>query len=359
MKLSVAEARRVLLATAGPADGALSDLLTRCAAVQVDPIDRIGTNADLVTFARTTDGQRGDVYALHGFEHFAKEWCRLPPEAFPYYREQAALTPTWRHTNRMRALTDDMLDAVLAEVEARGPCTPGDLNDHGALQARAGVWSGSGKVGTVALKVLALRCRLVVVGRRKKARVYDTPERALPTVADRVAPGPFLPWAVTERVRACGLLSSAAGPWWSMIREATRDGTVASLVEAGTIQPVSIEGSRRTWYLQPAALEALDRTGDRMRLLGPLDPLMWNRELVEHLFGFPYRWEVYKPAAERTWGYYVVPLLHRGALVGRLEGHVEDGRLVVARVWREAPDFDDDALEAALVDHADRLGVAR
>ena len=73
-----------------------------------------------------------------------------------------------------------------------------------------------------------------------------------------------------------------------------------------------------------------------MRILAPLDPLMWDRPLVQHATGFEYLWEVYKPAAQRRWGYYVCPLLYRGRLAGRVEARRRDGDVVVEQVWREA-----------------------
>jgi uncharacterized protein YcaQ len=94
-----------------------------------------------------------------------------------------------------------------------------------------------------------------------------------------------------------------------------------------------------------------------MRILGPLDPLLWDRDLVRTVFEFEYRWEVYKPANERRWGWYVVPLLHRGLLVGRLEGRAVGTTLAIERVWRErGADFDEDALDAALDRHAVACG---
>jgi len=73
-----------------------------------------------------------------------------------------------------------------------------------------------------------------------------------------------------------------------------------------------------------------------MRILGPLDSLIWDRKLVEHAFGFEYIREVYKPADQRRWGYYVCPILHRGQLVGRFEGRVVQGKLEVLGLWKEA-----------------------
>src|SRR5690606_1680953 len=100
------------------------------------------------------------------------------------------------------------------------------------------------------------------------------------------------------------------------------------------------------------------RFGDddgRMRVLGPLDALLWDRALVRHAFEFEYIWEVYKPAARRRWGYYVCPLLHDGQLVGRFEGQRDErGQLRVEQLWRERP-FDEDAWRAAF----ERLAAAQ
>lgn len=95
-----------------------------------------------------------------------------------------------------------------------------------------------------------------------------------------------------------------------------------------------------------------------MRVLGPLDPLLWDRKLVRHAFGFDYVWEVYKPSSERRFGWYVCPLLHEGQLVGRIEARVTDGALVVERLWREeGRRIDEDALSLSLERHALACGV--
>ena len=116
---------------------------------------------------------------------------------------------------------------------------------------------------------------------------------------------------------------------------------------------MSVTGSRRR-YLAPADL--LDRSfpedDGRLRILGPLDPLIWDRALVRQAFDFDYVWEVYKPASKRRWGWYVCPLLHRGALVGRIEAHLEGPRLVLDQLWREqGVSLDGHALQAALRRH--------
>ncbi len=354
-------------------------LLEALAHIQIDPIDRVGTNHDLVAMARLDGLSKGDIHHAHGFEHFAKERCMLPARAWPYYRDQAQRTPLWRHTKRMKELDAGLLDAVEAEVRARGPVTPATLEDHGrVVPTDWSGWTGTGKAGTLALATLATRCRLVVTGRSKGQRVYDTPERALPEVAGREAEEDFAAWAIRERVAAAGILARASGPWWGMLKAARTDGTVERLVEDGVLQRVRIGDSRRDWLVAKGVLDGLDgldvldadapseQDDGRLRILGPLDPLLWNRALLQIAFGFEYVWEVYKPADRRRWGYYVTPLLFGGQLVGRAELSVVDAadgrRLRVDQLWKEegAPDFTA-AFDAALERHAanlDCVGVA-
>jgi hypothetical protein len=86
-----------------------------------------------------------------------------------------------------------------------------------------------------------------------------------------------------------------------------------------------------------------------MRILGPLDPLVWDRKLIQHIADFDYIWEVYKPASRRLWGYYVCPLLHRGRFVGRFEGRRREQGIEVIGLWKqEGERFDDRAWERAL-----------
>jgi hypothetical protein len=127
------------------------------------------------------------------------------------------------------------------------------------------------------------------------------------------------------------------------------------------LEEVTLPGSPRR-YLTPAGFRSRPVTepDDRMRILGPLEPLLWDRALVKHVFGFEYAWEVYKPAEQRRWGWYVCPLLHRGRLVGRLEARVEDGVLRVEKLWREkGVKLDDAALDEALARHARACGAVK
>jgi uncharacterized protein YcaQ len=327
----------------------------RC--VQLDPLDRIGTNADLVAMARVEGLRKGEVYTHllpgHAFEHFAKERCLLPASAFPYYRGHAVQTPWWRANERQQRLLASLLDEVLAEFTERGALTLAELSDRGRVEPIDwSGWKGTGKASTMAVEVLWRRCDLVVTERVGRHKRFDLPSRALPEVASLPAAGPFDRWALVERVEAAGLLARVDGPWWSTLSGLRTTALIDELVEQGVFVEVQLAGSARRYLAPPSLFEqAWPEPDAQMRVLGPLDSLVWDRKLVEHAFGFSYLWEVYKPAAKRQWGWYVCPLLHRGRFVGRVEARVEGGRVVVDRLWREAPDFDEAAWQELLSRH--------
>jgi uncharacterized protein YcaQ len=331
----------------------------RC--IQLDPLDRIGTNADLVALARVDGIGCGEVYKRllpgHAFEHMAKERCLLPASAFPYYRERMAEGYRFRWRGILD-LPQTTVDEVLAEIMERGPITSGSLSDRGKLEPPKDKWLRSTiPVNSVAVEQLWNRCRVVVCGRSGNTKLYDVPERALSGVHDAEPEMEFDRWALIERVEAAGLLPMTAGPHWKVIEDVRGSEFPMGLVEEGLLEMVTVEGAKRK-YLAPAGFRERSYPEDdgRMRILGPLDPLLWDRKLVQQVFDFDYVWEVYKPASKRTWGYYVVPILHRGRLVGRFEGRRVDGRLEVEKLWVEGDgELDEGAWKKALARHEKAL----
>src|SRR5512138_371037 len=164
-------------------------LVERLRCIQLDPLDPLGTNADLVALARVDGISRGDVYRHllpgHAFEHFAKERCLLPARAFPWYRAELAIeAPWWSHAERLRRLPPGVVGKVLEEVRARGPVAAPDLADHGVVEPLDwSGWRGTPRAAKMALEVLQTRCDVVVAGRGPRGKLYDVPERALPEAA--------------------------------------------------------------------------------------------------------------------------------------------------------------------------------
>ncbi|HET8734288.1 MAG TPA: crosslink repair DNA glycosylase YcaQ family protein [Anaeromyxobacteraceae bacterium] len=360
-----------------PGAAGVRALLARLRCIQLDPLDPLGTNADLVALARVEGIGKGDVYRHllpgHAFEHFAKERCLLPADAFAWYRDELAIEPDWwSHAERLRRLPPGAVERVLEEVRERGPIIADDLADHGRVEPLDwSGWRGTPRAAKMALEVLQTRCQVVVSGRGPRGKLYDVPERALDGAARRRVHPPgrtaaarveaFRRWALLERVEAAGLLSRAGGATWSMLSPARRAGIPEALLAAGAVEEVQVAGSTRT-YLAPRGFAGRRHPAadGRIRLLGPLDPLIWDRALVRAAFGFDYAWEVYRPAHLRRFGWYVCPLLRGDALVGRLEGAIARGALRVAAIWAEPGGaLDRRALLACLERHAAACGVDR
>lgn len=361
--LSPEEARRFLLShhglcrPLGTGDAGVRATLHRLRCIQLDPLDVIGTNADLVALARVDGIRRGQVYdaLLPGFafEHVAKERCLLPASAFPWYRDRALTSGWWRSTERMKRIGEALLDEVLAEIRERGPLLASELSDRGRVAPLDfSGWKSTSKASSLALEVLWVRCRIVVCGRTPAGKRFDVPERALPHVASLEPDRPFDAWALLERSEAAGLLPRSDGPVWGHLHH-VRAALSDALVADGRLEVVRLPGTRKTW-LAPAGFRErpVETPDDRMRILGPLDPMLWDRDLVKRVFGFDYVWEVYKPAATRRWGWYVCPLLHRGRLVGRIEARLVDGALRIDNRWIEdGAAFDEEAYRDCLARH--------
>lgn len=367
LTLSVDDARRRMVAhhrLDRRIEVSIPALLDELGCIQLDPLDPLGTNADLVVMARLPDAAHGEVYReiyANAFEHFAKVRCILPASAFPQYRSRFVEAEWWRTQTRKKKVPAALVDEVEAEVRERGPLTAAELTDHGrVVPLDWSGWKGTSKATSMALEILWAQCRVVVAGRRGRAKLYDVPERALPAVAHAEPTEPFEPWAIRHRAACAGLLPRRDGPWWSTLSEVRKSAWADAMIAEGELLEVRVEGVTGTYLTTPAFLEReLREPDDELRILGPLDALLWDRRLVQGVFAFEYLWEVYKPAAQRRWGWYVVPLLHRGRLVGRLEGRARGERLAIERVWEETPGaLDLGALDEALAHHAAACGCA-
>lgn len=338
-----------------------TQLLEELRAVQLDPLDPCGNNADLVAMARVDEVRRGaflrEVYT-GAFEHFAKERCVLPADAFPYYAAQAPRRPRFRMGPRLERVPKSALEGAYEFVAEQGPIGIAQLELGEVESIDWSGWKGTRRAARMAIEVLVLQGRVVVCGRNGREKRYDLPHRHLGIhgQSNGCTQDEFDEWSILERVRAAGILSEGAGIWWSSI---PRRAAVERLIRQGRLFRFRIEGIRA-----PLLGTQPDPEGDLngalpMRLLGPLDPLLWNRRLVRELFDFDYIWEVYKPPAKRRFGWYVMPLLDGERLVGRLEAKLLGNVLTVQRVWEEErKGVDRQRLDALLAHHAWGCGMA-
>ncbi|NBC29918.1 MAG: hypothetical protein GVY29_07990, partial [Spirochaetes bacterium] len=349
--------------------------------VQYDPLKPVGRNIDLVFQARVP-GYRVDdwerwVYGpvggqAHGADHEAvaarqyydawdKQACVVPVEDWPwrriYHRWHRA---TWeKRVFRHYGEAAEIVERALAE---RGPCTGDDLADltlPGAEDraARKGSWYGPRLVNHV-LKALWFTGSIVTSHRVKGRHVYAPPERVIPEPLLHTPDPPLqenLKWLILRRHQSVGLLRpNAPVDLWSMkITSAQRRGLIAELVEEGRLIEIDVDGRR--FHATREQIATHDREGARegdaagtagvaaapvVRFLAPLDALLWDREAVRYLYDFDYVWEVYKPAADRRYGYYVLPIMCGDRFVGRVDSRLDGGVWRIHRVWWEGESSD-------------------
>lgn len=160
-------------------------------------------------------------------------------------------------------------------------------------------------------------------------------------------------WRVLRRITAVGLLWNKPSDAWLNIwglKAKERTQVFEELQEEGAIFPVKVEGVNPLLYCNVKDMPFLEkvlkgtvRAGNgpqfkpRCEFLAPLDCFLWDRNLISALFGFDYKWEIYTPAAQRKYGFYVLPILYGERFVGRIEAVADKkaGVLTVKNIWFE------------------------
>jgi uncharacterized protein YcaQ len=209
------------------------------------------------------------------------------------------------------------LAAVLDEIRRRGPLAAADLTDGGSA---SGPWWGWAH-GKEAIEFLFMTGEVTTAGRRGGfERVYDLTERVIP--ADVLAvPTPSIEDAHRALVlvagRALGVATRRDLATYFYLAADRTARAIAELVEAGELEPVTVEGWKEAAFLAAGARRP--RRVDGRALLAPFDPLVFDRARVERLFGMRYRIELYVPPPKRVYGYYVMPFLLGNTLVGRVD----------------------------------------
>lgn len=319
----------------------LAEVVERLGTVQVDPLAPMGRSHDLVLQARV-DGYRVDDWHAPTYDDrrwldgWDKQACLTLAEDWPARRLFFE-----RFAERWRPFLDEHADAVratLAGLEEGGPRTTLGFDDAGRDDLR-GSWYGPRLVKHV-LRALWDTGRVVTVGRDRGRHVYDVAERGLPERARR-APAlsdvDALDRLVRRRVQAAGALRAAAdASTWTLPGGApARRAALARAFAEGTLEAWDVDGE--AYAALPGLLDDAPPVDDDVaRVLAPLDAVLWDRRGVADLFGFEYVWEVYKPASERRWGYYVVPVVVGARFVARFDARLVGTRLNVFGWWWEA-----------------------
>jgi uncharacterized protein YcaQ len=341
--LSPDQARRIALRAQGLLGtdgrrGGVAGVLRRLGAVQLDTISVLARSHELVPYARLGAVGRDKVEQAfwhptrpRAFEYWAHAACVLPLEDWPYYAaRRRAITARGQ---RWHKVSQQVCDEVLARLRAEGPLTATQL---GGAKA-GGPWWDWSEV-KIAAEWLLDTGQAVCVRRTGWRRVYDLPERVIPRELREKDPSDIecLSYLVTVAVRALGVATHADITEYQRLNwygpKSSTAENIDKVAEAAALIPVEVAGTRplRAWA-DPAALEGLDRRGThRTTLLSPFDSLIWDRKRTLRTFGFQHALEAYVPREKRVHGYFAMPLLAGGRLVGRVDPG-RDGRTLIAK----------------------------
>jgi uncharacterized protein len=355
MSLTAAAARLVHVAAQGlherpRARAAKHDVLEavrRMAVLQLDTISVVAKSPYLVLFSRlgAYDPAWLDELLAEGalFEYWAHEASLLPIEDYAFLRHRmlAPETMGWKYRTEWVAEHRHEMDRVLAHIRAHGAVRSADFERR---DAGSGAWWGW-KPEKRALEYLLTAGELMVRRRENFQRVYDLRERVYGAWSDALLPSAQEAerQLVLRAVHALGVTQVRwVADYYRMNRRATTE-TVRALVHDGELLPARVEGWDDDVVIHPAHLDAADvaaagsLTAGLTTLLSPFDPVVWDRERARTIFGFDYRLECYTPAPKRRYGYFVLPILRRGELVGRLDAkaHRRDGIFEIVRLHLE------------------------
>lgn len=299
--------------------------LRHLGAVQLDTISVLARSHELVAYARLGAVGRPSVERAYwngtaAFEYWSHAACVLPIEDWPLYafrrRHYERRGMHWHRT------PEQACKEVIARLRSDGPLTATGLG--GAK--KGGEWFDRTDHKIAAEYLLATG---VVVCTRRTGwrRVYDLAERAIPARlrAQDLSDSECVTTLIGRAGRALGVATRADLADYVRVRGDQVDETV----EASGLVPVSVAGWSRAWA-HPSALDEVPRGRHRTTLLSPFDSLVWDRKRTLRMFDFDHRLEAYVPAPKRVHGYFTMPLLAGGRLIGRVDP-ARDGSTLVAR----------------------------
>ena len=347
LTLTLTQARALHLAAQGllstPAKAATRQALRKCITqmqlLQIDTIHVVSRSPYLVLHSRIGDYPSHwleDTLAQgHVFETWAHEACFAPVADLHLHRsynQDKRLHWGLAHAQRISKTHRKQLDSLLAHVRDNGAVKSSDFE---RTDGGGGAWWGW-KDEKRWLETLFARGELMVARRENFHRVYDLAERVAPQLLTEAAISDVQQVHDAFIARAVVALGVTQARWihdYFRLKPRLKDSDLDALVDNGTLLRVQVEGWDAPGYVHAGNQALLRRAradkliADHTCLLSPFDPVVWDRDRASTLFDFDYRLECYTPEPKRVYGYFVLPILCRGALIGRLDAkaHRADG----------------------------------
>ncbi|GLY76987.1 winged helix-turn-helix domain-containing protein [Actinoallomurus iriomotensis] len=299
--------------------------LRHLGAVQLDTISVLARSHELVAYARLGAVGRSSVERAYwngtaAFEYWSHAACVLPIGDWPLYAfRRRDYQRRGRHWHRT---PEEACKEVLARLHADGPLTATGLG--GAK--KGGEWFDRTD-HKIAAEYLLATGEVVCTRRVGWRRVYDLAERAIPAELREqdLSDEECVTTLVARAGRALGVATRADLADYVRVR----GDQVDAVIEATGLVPVEVRGWSTAWA-HPEGLDETPRGRHRTTLLSPFDSLVWDRKRTQRMFAFDHRLEAYVPKAKRVHGYFTMPVLAGGHLIGRVDP-AREGTTLIAR----------------------------
>ena len=336
-------------------ESGVKNIFKRISSIQYDPLNIAGRNASLVLQSRVSNFNTGILDKLLYKDRFLVD---------AYDKEMSIIrTEDWIYFNRVRiSRGEDYInllkrrgqsealgfsEKIMEEIKRRGPLGSSDI-DLG--NCKSGSW-GHSKISGAALDYLFTVGKLGIYDKKGVIRKYDLTENLLPKKIIN-AKEPFdsdikyYEWYILRRIGSIGLHWLRNGLGWNgffINNKNIRTETFKALEKKGLIIKINVPGINEAFYVRQQDMKILHIKPDYdncVRILAPLDNMLWDRLIIYKLFNFQYSWEVYLPAAKRKYGYYVLPILYQNKLIARMEpDKYEIGKPLSVKNWWWEPEI--------------------
>lgn len=321
--------------------------VSRMSLLQIDTINIVARSPYLVLFSRL--GRFPNVWLDEALargelmEYWAHEACFMPRSDFALVRHRM-LNPEkmgWKYRPEWMTEHAQEIAQLLEHIELNGPVRSADF-EH-PHKGASGWWEW--KPHKKHLEGLFTAGKVMVVERRNFQRVYDLTSRVLPHWDDALH---LIEQAHAEvkmlenSARSLGIFRADWLADYYRLRNIQALPLLEEWQREGRVVQVDVERLGPMWLHQSllpllSQAQANKLNATHSAVLSPFDPVVWDRRRAEQFFDFSYRLECYTPAQKRQYGYFVLPLLHQGALVGRMDAkmHRQRQQLEVINLWLE------------------------
>lgn len=314
--------------------------------IQYDPLNVVGRNPDLVLQSRCNFYKKGDIerylyYDRELFDVWDKNMSICAVSDWAYFQRYRQKYLSWCDKHK------DTIDKIIEYLRAKDFACSSDFS----FEEKVDWHYGPQRLAKAALECMCYAGIAIVHHKKGTRRYYGLADRYIPEEYFKMndintTDEEYYKWVVLRRINSIGILWNKGSDAWLGVngfKGQQRNSAFTALLNEGQISEVKVEGMKYPLYIANENLKLLQESikapikSEYVRILAPLDNLLWDRKLIKELFNFEYKWEVYTPASQRKYGYYVLPILCNDELIGRIEMETDKKTktLIIKEFWPE------------------------